>query len=283
MSIKKALKIIHPSYQKIILDYKINSIPRNNQLGTGNQFLFDIINKNRNSYKNLLNGFLNHKEIFTSIKKKEVENNPNQPCYNNEFLPGLDIVALYGMIAQFKPKQYIEIGSGNSTKVAHKAIKDLNLKSKIISIDPYPRAEIDHLADCVIREPVENLSDLSIIDLLEENDILFIDNSHRSFPNSDVTICFLEILPRLKKGVIIHIHDIYLPFDYPKIMCDRYYNEQYLLACLLLGGNTNYDILLPNFFISSDNDLSKILSPIWEHPNLKNVETHGGSFWLVKK
>jgi hypothetical protein len=282
MDIKKSIKLISPSYQKIILDYKVDSKPRNNSNGTGNNFLYETINGNRGKYKEFLTGFLAHTQVFHSIKKQAEEKDPNQPAYNNGFLPGLDIVALYGMIAHFKPAKYVEIGSGNSTKVARKAIKDQNLKTIITSIDPMPRAEIDTLADKIIRQPLENMNDLSFADELQANDILFIDNSHRSFPNSDVTVCFLEILPRLKKGVIVHIHDIYLPYDYPQFMCDRFYNEQYLLATLLLGGS-NYETILPNFFVSEDKELSSILQPVWNHSNLKDVEKHGGSFWLVKK
>ncbi|MDG1857699.1 MAG: class I SAM-dependent methyltransferase, partial [Emcibacteraceae bacterium] len=209
------------------------------------------------------------------------EKDENLPTWNNEFLPGLDIVGIYGMIATKKPKKYIEIGSGNSTKVARKAISDNQLETQIISIDPYPRANIDHLSDKVIREPFENLKDIQfIIDELNENDILFIDNSHRVFPNSDAMICFLELLPQLKKSVIVHIHDIYLPYDYPQFMCDRFYNEQYMLAAFVLANPEKYKTILPNFFISEDKELSETIAPMWDHANLKEVEKHGGSYWL---
>ncbi len=189
------------------------------------------------------------------------------------------MVALYSVVSIIKPKLYIEIGSRNSTQVVRKAINDGKLSTKITSIDPYPRVFIDNLADEVIRIPAENLTDISFVDKLEENDILFIDGSHRSFPNSDTTMCFLDLLPRLKKGVIVHIHDIYLPYDYPQFMCDRFYNEEYLLACMLLSGN-RYEVLFPNYFVSEDKELAAVLNPLWEHPNLKGVERHGGSFWM---
>ena len=164
--------------------------------------------------------------------------------------------------------------------VVRKAIKDSSLQTKITSIDPFPRAAIDQLADMVIRMPLENLKDYSFADELNENDILFIDNSHRALPNSDVTVCFLELIPRLKKGVIVHIHDVYLPYDYPQFMCDRFYSEQYLLATLLLAAPEKYQTILPNFFISEDEVLKKILQPLWDEHNLKNIERHGGSFWF---
>lgn len=209
------------------------------------------------------------------------ETDENNPAWNNNFLPGLDIVALYGILAKFKPSKYIEIGSGNSTKVARKAVNENALKTEIISIDPFPRANIDHLADKVIRKPFENLDDNKfIIESLNENDVLFIDNSHRVFPNSDAMVCFLELLPQLKKGVIVQIHDVYLPYDYPQFMCDRFYNEQYVLAAFLLANHEKYKTILPNYFISEDKELSDVILAVWNHPNLHGVERHGGSFWL---
>ena len=149
----------------------------------------------------------------------------------------------------------------------------------IISIDPQPRDEIDMLVDTLIRKPFEEI-DYSMIFTLKENDILFIDNSHRILPNSDAMVFFMEILPQLPKGVIVHIHDIYLPYDYPQFMCDRFYSEQYGLAAYLLANPERYVPIMANYFISEDETLKSILNPIWEHPNLEGVERHGGSFWL---
>lgn len=81
------------------------------------------------------------------IEDSSKETESIKPTWNNGFLPGLDIIGIYTLISEFKPKKYIEIGSGNSTKVAYKAKTDQNLKTEIVSIDPSPRAEIDHLAN----------------------------------------------------------------------------------------------------------------------------------------
>jgi hypothetical protein len=183
------------------------------------------------------------------------------------------------MLSKYQPRKYVEIGSGNSTKVAYKARSEQNISMEIVSIDPMPRAEIDNLADQVLRIPFEN-SDFGILETLEENDVLFVDNSHRILPNSDSMVFFLEVLPRLKKGVIVHIHDIYLPYDYPQFMCDRAYSEQYGLAIYLLANPSKYKTILPNYFISEDQELSGMIAPIWEHENLEGVERHGGSFWI---
>lgn len=243
--------------------------------------LNNIISANKAIYLNLLNEINLNESVFKEIKDSANQSNENEPTWNNGFLPGLDIVALYSLIKFYKPNNYIEIGSGNSTKVARKAINDNNLKTKICSIDPFPRANIDHLADEVIRKPFENLEEYqSIINKLNENDILFIDNSHRCLPNSDVTACFLDVLPYLKKGVIVHIHDIYLPYDYPQFMCDRFYSEQYILAAFILANPDKYKTIFPAMYISENKELASEVENIWKHPNTKNVEKHGGSYWI---
>jgi len=277
--LKNIYRLISKRHQTVFLDYRVNPLPRKGL--DPHPGLFDIIKSRDNIYENNLNAFLPFKDIFTGLKKSSENTNTSLPAWNNGFLPGLDMVGIFGMIAQYKPQKYIEIGSGNSTKMARFAINTLSLNTSITSIDPYPRAEIDELSDKIIREPLENITDISwISDELEENDILFIDNSHRSFANSDVTVCFLEILPRLKKGVLVHIHDIYIPYDYPAFMAERFYNEQYVLAGMVLSNPLRYAPILPNYYISRDAELSKIMNPLWNHPALAGVEQHGGSFWV---
>ncbi len=278
--LKSIYRFLSPRFQTIFLDYKVNFKPRSGHGNPPNKLIYKIINENRVEYKELLNSFLTFNNVFQNIKTSEKETNQNEPTWNNKFLPGLDIIGLYGLVSILKPKKYIEIGSGNSTKIVRKAIIDNNLATKITSIDPYPRANIDHLADSVIRKPIENLEDYSFIENLDKNDILFIDNSHRCLPNSDVTVCFLELLPKLKPGVIVHIHDIYLPYDYPQFMCDRAYSEQYILAAFIIANKEKYKTILPNYFISEDKELKDVLNPIWEQLNAKNVEQHGGSYWI---
>lgn len=277
--IKNIYRFLNPKFQTLFLEYKVNFKPRYGHGNPPHKELFKIINSNRNSYKSFLDKALTYKESIWSIQDFKTETDISKPTWNNGFLPGLDIIGIYTMLSEYKPKKYIEIGSGNSTKVAFKAKNDQGLKTEIISIDPMPRAEIDNLADQVIREPFENIN-LNILDDLNENDILFVDNSHRILPNSDSMVFYLEILPKLKKGVIVHIHDIYLPYDYPQFMCDRFYTEQYGLAMFLLANPAKFETLLPNYFISEDAELAKHISPMWNHKNLEKVEKHGGSFWF---
>jgi len=277
--LKSIYRFLSPKFQNIFLDYKVDMRPRYGHGLPAHKGLYEIINAHRSDYELILKEALKYKEQFWIIKDSSIEKDSIKPAWNNGFLPGLDIIAIYAILAKFKPSKYIEIGSGNSTKVAYKAKKELGLTTKIISIDPMPRAEIDSLADEVHRKPFENL-DFDIVDLLEENDILFVDNSHRILPNSDSMVFYMEILPRLKKGVIVHIHDIYLPYDYPQFMCDRAYSEQYGLAMYLLANPEKYKTIFPNYFVSEDKELSSILSPIWDGDSMKNVERHGGSNWI---
>jgi len=93
-------------------------------------------------------------------------------------------------------------------------------------------------------------------------------------------VFFMEVLPKLAKGVIVHFHDVYLPYDYPQSMCDRFYSEQYGLSLCLMANPGRYVPLLPAYFISEDPALSSKLGPLWDHPNLNGLEKHGGSFWL---
>ena len=261
------------------LDYPVDMKPRYGHGNPPHKLLYDIINQNRATYKSLLEKAISYKSDFIRIPDQAKNNDPKSPGWNNGFLPGLDIVMIYTMLVENKPGTYIEIGSGNSTKVAYLAKQNHQLPTKIVSIDPAPRAEIDALADEVSRKPFENI-DKALFQNLNEGDIVFVDNSHRVLPNSDAMVFFLETLPYLPKGVIVHIHDIYLPYDYPQFMCDRFYSEQYMLAAFLLANPDTYKTIMPNYFVSEDEELKKILDPLWGHPGMPKVERHGGSFWL---
>jgi hypothetical protein len=277
--LKQLYRFLSPRYQNLFLEHKVNLKPRYGHGLPAHPELYTIIDANRETYRKLLKKALSNKKHIWAIRDSKVETDNDKPAWNNGYLPSLDIIGIYTMLARFKPKRYIEIGSGNSTRVAHKAFVEQDLSTEFISIDPKPRAEIDQIPNRMIREPFENVN-LDIVAELNANDILFLDNSHRILPNSDSMVFFLEILPRLKRGVIVHLHDIYLPYDYPQFMCDRFYSVQYGLAIYLLANPDKYETILPNYFISEDKELSELIAPIWDHENLKDVERHGGSYWI---
>ncbi len=230
-------------------------------------------------YRQQLNGFALHADRMRQIPVQLSQADCEIPAWVNGWLPGLDGLAIYGFVSERSPRRYVEVGSGNSTKFARRAIRDHGLATTITSIDPAPRAEIDGLCDTVIRSPLED-ADLNLFDQLEPGDVVFIDNSHRSFQNSDVTVFFLDVLPKIPKGVLVGIHDICLPFDYPAAWLGRYYSEQYLLAAFLLGGHRGMRIVLPAFHCSVARELTSDLDKVWDEPYFAEVQRHGAAFWM---
>ena len=197
------------------------------------------------------------------------------PSMLSEWLPPLDAAALYAFIRSRQPAIYLEIGSGSSTEFASRARRDGQLGTRIVSIDPAPRADIDVHCDNVVRQPLET-ADPSIFDELSEGDVVFFDGSHRTFMNSDATVFFLELLPRLAKGVLVGVHDVFLPYDYPSTFAGRYYSEQYELAAHLIAGNPAIELVLPVFYASRHRKLARLTDSVWR----AGVEPSGSSFWL---
>jgi hypothetical protein len=229
-------------------------------------------------YRAVLEGFLAHASELAAVSV-DAPVSAEEPHWTNPFIPGLDAVALYAFLADLAPALYVEVGSGNSTKFVARAIRDHALPTRVVSIDPFPRAEIDLICDEVVRAPAEDV-DLALFDRLGDGDILFVDNSHRVFQNSDATVILTEVVPALAPGVLVGIHDIFLPEDYPPQWADRWYSEQYLLAAWLLGGAGAAEIVLAAYFIRSRPALVSICDPIWKAPHLSAVERHGGAFWF---
>lgn len=212
--------------------------------------------------------------------RQELDKHDLQPRWWNGCQPALDALSLYCFVAMYRPRNFIEIGSGYSTMFVRRSINDHKLNTKITSIDPQPRANIDIICDTVIRKSL-NECDLSVFGQLAAGDILFLDGTHRVFPSSDVTIFFMEVLPHLPKGVIVQVHDICLPYDYSPDLAAQYYSEQYLLGMLLLGDQQKrYNIIFPANFISYHPELSSIVEPLWSDPKMSGIEKGGSSFWF---
>ena len=202
------------------------------------------------------------------------------PGWINEMLPGLDGMILYTLVRTLHPRVYLEVGSGNSTKFVRRAIQDGALSTKIISIDTHPRAEVDVLCDEIIRTPFEDVREQTYIELMSAGDIVFIDNSHRSFTNSDVTVFFTETISALPSGVYYGIHDIWLPNDYPEGWNDRFYNEQYLLTSYLLGGAGGDEIIFPGVYVSNSSQFFASIASLFDAPEFRGVARHAGAFWM---
>ncbi|HYR87659.1 MAG TPA: class I SAM-dependent methyltransferase [Terriglobia bacterium] len=231
----------------------------------------------RLAFEERLTRFLEFTQKLLLIPKRSED--PINPGWENEMFPALDAIALYGMLCLERPRRYFEIGAGHSTRFARRAINDHGLQTSITCIDPAPGLPVEGVANRIISSSLEDV-DLGLFDELDTGDILFVDGSHRALMNSDVTVVFLDILPMLKPGVLVHFHDIHLPYDYPPEWTHRYYNEQYLLAAYLLGGK-RLDIVLANAFITRDERLYRILEPIWTAPAMSHAGRYGASLWTV--
>lgn len=261
----------------VSLDYPVVPTPRYGYGQPAHPQLYSVISRGRDAYETLLRGFLALERDLLRIPLDSER--PDEPYWHNGWFQGLDAIALYAMLVHANPPLLVEVGSGQSTRFARRAVSDHALRTRIVSIDPNPRAPIDRLCDEVIRAPLEQV-DLSLFDRLQKDDFLFFDGSHRCFTNSDATVALTEVVPRIAAGVTVHVHDVFLPWDYPPQLNDRYYSEQYVLAAYLLSGGSCLHTVLPNFFICLEPELYSVLTPIWSRFTWSATPMNGVSFWL---
>ena len=226
------------------------------------------------------------RKVFPKFRK-EYEQLPQEPTedpgsfyLNNGLFEGMDALVAYCMVRHFKPQLIIEVGSGFSSLVSGKAASK-NKNSALICIEPFPEK---FLRDgfpglhSLIEKEVQQV-DVEFFSQLGLGDILFIDSSHTVKIGGDVNYLFLEVLPRLKPGVIVHIHDIFLPFEYRRdwVMEEfRFWTEQYLLQAFLTY-NSEFEVLCANSYLACHykDDLRATF------PTLS--AWGGGSFWVRRK
>jgi hypothetical protein len=274
-----------PNPYHLVTDYPVSYEPRYGHKSPPPAAITSLIEEGREEYRSFLTAVAAMKPLTDTIGF-EPDANPEQPYWNSGWLPPRDGVAMMHFLMKLKPKRFLEIGSGNSTKFARLAIRHAGLSTIITSIDPEPRAEIDQICDRVVRSGLQDV-DLSVFDQLEAGDILSFDGSHRVFTDSDVTVFFLEVVPRLPAGVIIQVHDIFWPMDYPAQWGRRYYSEQYLLGMLLVAARSKIKILLANAFIDQDPELAAIAAPLLPNDPARMARFGEGvwanAFWFELK
>lgn len=245
--------------------------------------LLKLINGNREAYRQNIDVAKSIANVLARVPVQIAADDGILPWWDNVYYSTLDGITSVTMFASCCPKRYLEIGSGMSTRFARFAVSAMSLPTSITCIDPLPRFPPELVADKFIQAPLEGV-DQSTFDELEANDILFFDGSHYIEMGTDVTVFFLEILPKLKPGVIVHIHDIFWPFDYPPAWADRRYNEQYLLGSVMLAAPARYQSIMPNYFICTDNELLEYARPLFAQ-NIPlyyatTTDLPGTSFWL---
>ncbi|MHB8573249.1 MAG: class I SAM-dependent methyltransferase [Candidatus Dormibacteria bacterium] len=203
---------------------------------------------------------------------------------DNPFFGRVDASIAFAMVRRLSPALVVEVGSGFSTLVMVRALalnRGEGRPGAIVSIDPFPREPVRALAAqetlTLVETPVERAgTDLAA--RLRAGDILFIDSSHVLRTGNDVHLLFQEVLPRLSPGVVVHVHDIFWPHDYPRewVTRDRvYHSEQYLLQAFLLG-NRNFEVLLANRWLQVRHpDRVRRAIPAWDGDTVT-----GSSVWF---
>jgi ADP-heptose:LPS heptosyltransferase len=187
------------------------------------------------------------------------------PYWTNDYFHPGDARLAYAMVARYRPQRIIECGCGNSTKFMRRAATDYQTGTQILCIDPEPRANIQGVAD-QFHQASTTTMDPAFFDQLAADDFLFVDGSHLVLNGSDCVHLFLNVLTRLRPGVWVHFHDIFLPHDYPyELHVSCRYNEQYMLAQL---------------FLYSQEWLPAL--PIYYAHKKKILPHGGGSFWMRK-
>lgn len=195
--------------------------------------------------------------------------------------------ATHALIRKLKPRRLIEAGSGFSSRVIAAALrmneKDSGQRADYTVVDPFPGKALERLEGIgrVLRQRVE-LLDADVFRALDENDILFIDSGHTVRTGGDVNFLVLDVLPRLAPGVVVHFHDIPLPYDYAEVYFTNprfrmFWTEAYLLQAFLCH-NSSYDILLAMNFLMRDH--AAAFQSAWPHydPRLHQFPSH--SFWI---
>ena len=223
----------------------------------------------------LLSSFRRFGSECDSIPIQE-QKDPGEFYFSNPNFGGTDALVLYCMIRHFQPAAVIEVGSGFSSRMIRRAVRK-NGCGRVTCIDPFADSGLpEWFSEATVRrEPVQDV-ELSLFEGLCRGDILFIDSSHVARIGSDVNYLFLEVIPRLKPGVIVHVHDISLPMEMRKdwVLDEmRFWTEQYLLQAFL-AFNRHFEVLMANCYLElRQPDALRATfphSPWWG----------GGSFWM---
>lgn len=167
------------------------------------------------------------------------EASPPEPRWRQSWFPRLDAAAAYVLLRERRPARLVEVGSGHSTRFFRRAARDGDFPLSITAIDPAPRADIAALPIVLHRRLLQELvlaPGAGPFEAVAAGDVVSLDSSHLLVPGSDVDLFFARVLPRLPVGCLLHIHDIFLPDDYPEAWDWRGYNEQQVLPPLLQGG-----------------------------------------------
>lgn len=202
---------------------------------------------------------------------------PPAPRFDQSWFPTLDAAAAYSIVRHHRPRRIVEVGSGHSTRFLSRAAADAGLEVEITAIDPQPRAALKGLPVRFMPAVVQS-ADPTHFSALKAGDILFIDSSHILMPGTDVDWLFNRVLPVLPAGVLLHVHDVFLPDGYPPDWQWRGYNEQQLLGPMLAGG---FELLFASHYAATRMAEEVGRTVIGKLPVA--AEARPASIWLIKR
>lgn len=206
----------------------------------------------------------------------------------NHYFRGVDALMLYLVLRDLKPAKLVEVGQGFSTRIALAALErnaaETGTRPVFVSIDPYPRFQAKDIPGCISLELVQReLQAVETAPLLENCGFLFVDSSHVFKFGSDVAFELTTLYPQLQKNALLHVHDIFSPFDYPRdwmVKDKRFWNEQYALECFLMF-NSAFEVHLPvHFLIRQSGKLAQSVRGLRLDEKFKFI---GSSFYLKRK
>lgn len=250
------------------------------------------IDLNEDVQKDIMNWLINNESSFNIPWNKK----PGRKYYaESPSYPYADGLVLYGMIAKYKPKNIIEVGSGSSSGCMIDASENNGLEIRFTLIEPEPQYCLDKVLDSrnyeqhnitLIQKKVQDVAP-ETFKILQRNDILFIDSSHVSKPGSDVNYLLTEVLPILNEGVIIHFHDIYFPFEYTKeylLDLKLVWNEVYSVHNFLLFNNCFKMIFFSDYIrlkIAADPSYAADF-PRAEYSTFYNYPVRSKNLWIQR-
>jgi Methyltransferase domain len=203
--------------------------------------------------------------------------------WDNPMYGPVEADVLYAVVRHHHPRRVIELGSGFSSLIIAAALRrnaDDGHHGSYTAYDPYARDFVRRGVDALALEPV-SATDVSLSELeaLEQGDLVFIDTTHIVKVGSEVNRLILDVLPALTAGVLIHIHDIFLPYEYPKQFFEKglYFNEQYLLQAFI-AENPHWEILAPLYALARDRpqELARLVGSF-------TPGVGPGAFWIRRR
>ncbi len=233
-----------PSNEDVLAYIKSRKSPKSELLG---------VNMNEKGQHALLSEYVH---FYNDIPFSEQKTSERRYYYDNRWFSYSDAIFLYSFLRKHKPKRIIEVGSGFSSAVMLDTIDScFSQKPEITFIEPHPERLISLLREGdreqvrLIDRKIQEVSP-DVFLALKSGDLLFIDTSHVVKCGSDLQFIMFEILPCLQKGVVVHFHDVFYPFDYPSewLLEGRYWNENYFLRAFL-SYNSEWSILFFNTYV----------------------------------